>query len=139
MYRVALVQNQSEMAHYSYADCRALLASTGYKVVHFTGDDIAELLRQMSGERLDAIVLASNALNDPCILEALCNEEFAKLLSDFLRRGRGLLSFQQLGLAMRRGPAMSLLPKPLCEVAPVVRPSEEPLESGDPRPPVHAI
>ncbi len=138
MYRVALVQNQSEMAHYSYADCRALLASTGYKVAHFTGDDIAELLRQMSGERLDALILASNALNDPYILEALCNEEFAKLLADFLRSGRGLLSFQQLGLAMRRGPAMSLLPKPLCEVTPVVRPSEEPLESGNPRPPAGA-
>jgi hypothetical protein len=65
----------------------------------------------------------------------LCNEEFAKLLADFLRRGRGFLSFQQLGLAMRRGPAMSLLPKPLSDVTPVVRPSEEPLESGTPKPP----
>lgn len=135
MYRVGLVQNQSEMAHYSYADCRGLISSYGYRVVHFTGDDIGELLRQMSGDRLDAVVLASNALNDPSILKALCSPEFAGLLTGFLQRERGFLSFQQLGLGMRRGPAMSLLPEPYGRVRPVVRPPDESFEAGALKPP----
>jgi hypothetical protein len=33
MYKIALIQNQSEMAHYGYADARALLRDLSYETI----------------------------------------------------------------------------------------------------------
>lgn len=122
MYRVALVQNQSEMAHYGYADARPLLDDLApeYSYWLVTGDNISELGPALHRRQVDAVVLGSNALNDKSILHALCQEPFAALLGEFLATGRGLLALQQIGLAMRRGPTLDLLPQPLGRIRPVV-------------------
>ncbi|GAA1281895.1 hypothetical protein Psi02_38070 [Planotetraspora silvatica] len=133
MYRVALVQNQSEMAHYGYADARQMVGDRGYRVELYTGDNISTLSRRMRDDDLDCVALASNALNDRTIMDELCTPEWAAELGRFLERDRGLLSFHQLGLAMRKGPTMRLLPDPLAAIRPVVRPATEPLVAGDPR------
>jgi hypothetical protein len=124
MYSVALVQNQSEMLHYSYADLRPML-SPRYAYQLFTGDKIDSLPRVLSTRQVDALVLGSNALNDKDILAALCSDSFSKLLGDFVDSGRGVLSFQQLGLAKRAGPKMTVLPEPFGRVLPVA------LQQGD--------
>lgn len=130
---IAVVQNQSEMAHYGYGDMRPLLEAHGYRTLLFTGDDISDLTTLMSRDDLDAVVLASNALNDRTIWDHLGSQQFRAALAQFLSGGRGLLSFQQLGLAMRKGPTMNLLPEPLDAVLPMVRPNDERTVDGEPR------
>jgi hypothetical protein len=130
---IAVVQNQSEMAHYGYGDMRPLLEAHGYRTVLFTGDDIGDLTTLMSRDDLDAVVLASNALNDRTIWDHLGSQQFRAALAQFLSGGRGLLSFQQLGLAMRKGPTVNLLPEPLDAVLPMVRPNDERTVDGEPR------
>src|SRR5258708_1626204 len=122
---IAVVQNQSEMAHYGYGDMRPLLEAHGYRTILFTGDDIGDLSTLMSRDDLDALVLASNALNDRTIWNHLGSDNFRAALAAFLADGRGLLSFQQLGLAMRKGPTMNLRPEPFDPVLPIVRPNDE--------------
>jgi hypothetical protein len=128
---IAVVQNQSEMAHYGYGDMRPLLEAHRYHTVLFTGDDIGGLTSLVGDDALDAVVLASNALNDRTIWDHLSSEGFRTALAGFLDSGRGLLSFQQFGLAMRDGPTMDLLPEPLGKVLPVVRPGAERTVDGD--------
>jgi hypothetical protein len=123
VYSVALVQNQSEMSHYGYADTRPLLR--GYRQTLFTGDDIQHLVPVLADRKVDALVLATNALNDRNILRALCRPEFAAVLEGFLASGRGLLCMQQIGLAMRNGPTLDLLPEAFGRVRPRVRPAQE--------------
>jgi hypothetical protein len=123
MYSVALVQNQSEMSHYGYADARPLLDGYGYRL--FTGDNIAGLGAALATRSVDALVIGSNALNDRDILRTLCSAEFATGLGDYLETGRGVLCLQQLGLAMRKGPCLDLLPGSLGHLRPVVRPEGE--------------
>jgi hypothetical protein len=45
MYRIALVQNTSEMRSYPFADLRAPLAELGFDTVHFTSENIVSLMR----------------------------------------------------------------------------------------------
>jgi hypothetical protein len=120
MYSVALVQNQSEMAHYGYADARPLLH--GYAYTLFTGDNITELAAMLAQRHVDALVLGSNALNDKDILRNLCSADFAERLGTFMTSGGGFLCLQQIGLAMRKGPTLRVLPEPLGRVRPVVVP-----------------
>jgi hypothetical protein len=128
MYSIALVQNQSEMAHYGYADARPLLE--GYQYRLFTGDNVAELPTLLSRRQVDAVVLGSNALNDKVIMRTLCNPGFAGQLGDFMAAGRGFLCMHQMGLAMRKGPTLDVLPEPLGRVLPTVLPPEDTAMSG---------
>ena len=123
MYTIALVQNQSEMSHYACADARPLLGDYDYRL--FTGDDIADLAPALARRQVHAVILGSNALNDKDILATLCNTEFASVLTAFLQSGRGLLSMQQIGLAMRKGPTMGLLPSPYDRLLPTVTPADD--------------
>ena len=44
MYRVALIQNQSEMSHYSYADAREFLSKYDeYSIYLYTAENIENL------------------------------------------------------------------------------------------------
>ncbi|HST54908.1 MAG TPA: hypothetical protein VLJ42_03305 [Solirubrobacteraceae bacterium] len=117
-YSVALVQNQSEMAHYGYADARPLLGD--YNVHLITGDNIASLPDLLASHEVDALVLASNALNDRDILATVNCAAFAETLAEYLDAGRGAMCLQQLGLAMRDGPRLECLPHPLSRLRPVV-------------------
>ncbi|MDQ3936760.1 MAG: hypothetical protein M3340_19250 [Actinomycetota bacterium] len=126
MYSVALVQNQSEMAHYAYADARPLLE--GHDVQLITGDNIGALPSLLARLQVDALVIGSNALNDRDILRELNNKTTARGLADFLDAGRGVLCMQQLGLAMRAGPTLECLPDPLGDLRPEVARDEPPGE-----------
>lgn len=128
MYTIALVQNQSEMSHYACADARPLLSGYDYRL--FTGDDISDLVPAIARRQVQAVVLGSNALNDKDILATLCNADFASELGDFLTAGGGFLSMQQIGLAMRRGPTMNLLPPPYDRLLPTVTPADNNPRSG---------
>jgi hypothetical protein len=99
VYTVALVQNQSEMAHYGYADARIILDELGYRTLLYTAANVAQLRDAVLETRLDAIVLASNALNDKTIRAELVDSHFTKVLGEYLRAGHGLLSLHQLGVA----------------------------------------
>ena len=143
MYSVALVQNQSEMSHYGYADARPLLDGYDYRL--FTGDNITDLPALLARRQFNALVLGSNALNDKDILQALCNPEFAACLGEYLAAGRGFLCLQQIGLAMRRGPTLSVLPEPFGRLLPTVLSREDTalrsgrLEVGSPAAPHVAL
>lgn len=143
MYSIALVQNQSEMAHYSYADARPLLDGYSYRL--FTGDNIGELPLMISRRQVNALVLGSNALNDRDIMRALCNPDFAQRLHGFLEAGRGVFCLQQIGLAMRKGPTLDVLPEPFGTLLPTVLPRDDTaitsgrLEFGSPAAPHVAL
>jgi hypothetical protein len=129
MYSVALVQNQSEMSHYGYADARTLLDGYAYRL--FTGDNIRELPALLARRQFNALVLGSNALNDKDILQELANPEFAACLGEFLAADRGFLCLQQIGLAMRKGPTLSVLPEPFGTLLPkVLSTDDDALRSG---------
>src|SRR5688500_5877300 len=111
------------MSHYGYADTRPLLRGSRQRL--FTGDDIQHLVPVLVDRKVDALVLATNALNDRSILRALCRPEFAAVLGGFLASSRGLLCMQQIGLAMRNGPGLDLLPEAFGRIRPRVRPAQE--------------
>lgn len=118
MHSIALVQNQSEMAHYGYADARPLL--DGYDIHLLTGDNIEALPGLLAKLHVDALVIGSNALNDRDILKALNSARFGESLGAYLDAGRGVFCLQQLGLAMRAGPGFECLPGPLNTLRPIV-------------------
>ena len=62
MYSLGLVQNQSEMAHYGYADARAFIEELSYKVTLFTAENIDTLASALSRGTVDALILGSNRL-----------------------------------------------------------------------------
>lgn len=121
MYRVALVQNQSEMAHYGYADARTLIADLGYEVTLYTAQNVRDLSTALPSHRTDALVLGSNALNDKTIRAYFEEAETRKVIEAFLGRGRGLLSFHQLRFAGMADARLSFLPDPLGKISPVAR------------------
>lgn len=130
MYRVALVQNQSEMAHYGYADAQPYLRDLGYDVALFTAHNI-HLLRGNLATLFDAVVLASNSLNDKTIRSALRQEEAGGSLTDFLAAGGGLLSLHQLGMSTIQEEHFPFLPDTgLRELRSVVRPLHEDPKGG---------
>lgn len=130
MYSVALVQNQSEMAHYSYADTRPVIREFGYEVVLYTADNIDELRQALARKRFDAVVFGSNALNDKSIRSETAKPEFQETFRSWLSTGRGFLSFHQLRLAAQPDASLPFLPAPLCQVAPIVRPLSEQSATG---------
>ncbi len=125
MYRIALVQNQSEMAHYGYADARSLISDLGYDVTLYTAQNVRELSSVLPQHRIDALVLGSNALNDKTIRAYFEERKTAEVVQAFLECGRGLLCFHQLRLASTKGARLSFLPDPLGRVVPVARSSGE--------------
>jgi hypothetical protein len=124
MYKIALIQNQSEMAHYGYADARALLSDLSYETTLFTAHNIEEMPVSLA-DSFDAVVLASNALNDKKIRETVQAGPVRDALQEFLLRGGGLLSFHQLGLAGLSDARFDFLPDALKPVQAVRRPADE--------------
>ena len=104
MFKIALIQNQLEMAHYSYADTRLFIDTFKNKyridsVELFTAHNIKQLVETMNNSHFDAIIVSSQAINDAIIRETIYSEVFKKELDIFLSRGRGLLVFHQHRLA----------------------------------------
>jgi hypothetical protein len=98
MHRIALIQNESEMMRYSWADIRPLLARLEYPFDSYTAENVAALFPSLSETTYDAIVIASNACNDKQVREAL-EVERDRSLAGFLERGGGMLVSFQMRLA----------------------------------------
>lgn len=130
MFRIALIQNQSEMAHYGYADARPLLADFGYDATLYTADNVDSLGAALIRNQFDAVVFASNALNDKTILAETALLEFRRAFCEWLQNGRGCLCLHQLRLATHEDPALGFLPPPLDSISAVVRPSTEKSADG---------
>jgi len=97
MFRIALIQNESEMMRYSWADIRPMLQRLEYPFDGFTGENIDDLYSGLSLERYDAIIVASNACNDKTVRESLENHKTE--LETFLKTGKGILISHQIKMA----------------------------------------
>ena len=131
MHHISLVQNQSEMAHYGYADARALFADLRYDVTLYTAQNVSALSRELRRQLTDGLVLGSNALNDKTIRAYFEAQETANAIAEFLSLGGGLLSFHQLRIASIEGAKLSFLPGSLGKIRPVARATEESSASGE--------
>lgn len=95
-YTVALVQNESEMLRYGWADIRPMVEHLKYEWVPLTSAGIESLFRELEVEAFDAIVIATNACNDRTVLAAFRRPENRELLGRFLQGGGGIfLSLQR--------------------------------------------
>jgi hypothetical protein len=133
MYSIALIQNQSEMVHYGYADARPLIKELGYETELYTADNIDNLGAALTRNQYDAIILGSNALNDKTIKAEFEKSDFVVALDAWLQgnNGRGLLCLHQLRLAGEKDSTLRFLPKPLNKIAAKKRPSTETSANGD--------
>jgi len=133
MFTIALIQNQSEMAHYSYADARPMVKELGYIPVLYTADNIDSLGSSLSRNQFDAIIFASNALNDKTIRAEVESSEFAQAFHSWLkdRNGHGVLCFHQLRLAAEQTSNTKLFPPPLNKIIATVRPADEKSAEGN--------
>lgn len=132
MYSIALIQNQSEMAHYGYADARPMLKELGYSVELYTADNIEQLSFAFDRNLFDAVIFASNALNDKTILSEVNSSNFTSSFRNWLTsgRGKGCLVLLQLKLASSNVPNLQFLPCPIDLVEAKVRPNEEASATG---------
>lgn len=87
MYQVGVVQNESEMMRYSWADLRPTLEHFGYEIRGFTGENVAELVAHL--DDYDAVILATNSCNSARILDIL-RREGRTPFRNWLLKGRGL-------------------------------------------------
>jgi len=130
VYNIALVQNQSEMSHYGYADARPFLEEIGYCFVLYTAQNIQELSSDLKRGKFDAVVFASNALNDKTIRDNVMSDDFKTEFAKYLENGKGCLVLHQLRLA-QSNTLLKFLPKPLDLVKLVARFSDEAASDGD--------
>ncbi|GIJ49415.1 hypothetical protein Val02_63010 [Virgisporangium aliadipatigenens] len=102
-YRVGVVQNENELLRYSYADVRQLLSSFDYEVKYFTGENIASLGSQI--ERLDSLVIATNACND-AVIRAWLDDNGERITDRVKAQRLGMLVLFQMALSddRRHGP-----------------------------------
>lgn len=133
MFTVALLQNQSEMAHYGYADARPLLKDLGYQPYLYTADNIESLGSALVRNQYDAVVFGSNALNDKTIRAEVISSSFQTEFREWLSNGagRGCLCLHQLRLATLEDSTLRFLPEPLNSLKAKVRPPTEKSAHGE--------
>lgn len=107
MFKIALIQNQSEMIRYNYADARSLFDYKEYDFDLFTGENIHQLADRLNRNLYDSIIIATNALNDKRIKETLGNQR--KSLENYLKKPKGLLILHQI--KMTKVDSFGFLPK----------------------------
>jgi hypothetical protein len=130
MYKIALIQNQSEMAHYGYADARPIIHDLDYDPTLFTAANIDELGKLLDRGHFDAVIFGSNALNDKTIRSEVFSDNFRTTFHAWLSRGRGCLCLHQLRLAGLEDSNLKFLPDPY-NLAAVVRPLTEKSADGE--------
>ena len=129
MYSLALIQNQSEMSHYGYADARPLLEEIliemgkkdDYTTVLYTAQNIDQLNTDLKRLRFDAVIFASNALSDETIQNVVMSDKFTEGFRNFLNSGKGCLILHQIKLAGKnteKDKSFNFLPAPFNVVAP---------------------
>lgn len=99
MYYLALIQNESEMMRYSWADIRPMIHNMNYEYDSFTAENIDTFFVELSKKKYDAIVVAANACNDNNVLKKL--EENKDQIKEYLYNGGGLFVSFQMRLANR--------------------------------------
>lgn len=109
-YRVALVQNESEMLRYGWADIRPLLANIDYSWISFTSEHIADLFVELKLGRYDAIVIATNAYNDELVRRTFQSSENKSIVQAFLQDGGGIYVSFQSRLAVDIDAGLEFLP-----------------------------
>jgi hypothetical protein len=119
MYRIAVLQNQSESLRAGYADVArnfsTQLELDGYEFTPFDGSNVRTLFETVSPHYLatyDAIFISTNAASDEKTRTALARH--TQLLDEFLRSGKGIyLGYQKKMSAGLDGASTSmLLPEP---------------------------
>lgn len=100
MYRIALVQNTSEMRSYPFADLRKPLAEMGFDVVHFTSENISALDGALA-HGIDCVVFASNSLHDDMVKTHVYGEDFCRTFKNYLETG-AVLIMHQFKLAVKK-------------------------------------
>lgn len=133
MYRVAVVQNQSESLRAGYADVArnfdTQLRLGAYEFTPFDGANIASLFEPASPQYLatfDALFVSTNAASDEKTRTAL--EQNLELIDQFLRSGKGIYLGYQKKMSVPFGHAVTtgtLLPVPY-SVTMQNRPESEP-------------
>ncbi len=95
MYRVAIIQNESEMMRYGWADLKPSLSNLPYSFSYFTGENVGQLFPDLALTRFDSLVLATNACNDVRVYSSFAEPENKEILQAFLLAGGGMfISFQ---------------------------------------------
>lgn len=107
--RVAVVQNASEIVHYSYGDSTEVFRDLGCRTTSYTDYNIGRLCDALDAGDFDVVVLAANCLSSQTISEELFTGAGHAALTRFVSAGHGLLVQHQLGLA-RRGTDVVHLP-----------------------------
>lgn len=99
MYKVCLIQNQSEMSHNRFADMRDFLERKKIQYDLFTGENIDLISSSLNGSNYDAIIFGTNSLNDRVVLEAVTTDKFKMALDEHLSSNKGILILSQLNYA----------------------------------------
>ena len=89
MYRIALIQNESEMMRYGWADVTPSIMKFKYRVDTYTSENIQVLFLEIKNNTYDAVIVAMNACLSQKILKELLDQknDALKLL---LNNGKGL-------------------------------------------------
>ncbi len=98
MFKIALVQNISEMRNYSYADLRQNLRDLHFEVSAYTQENIQDFLPLLQNGDIDCVLFASNSLNDKKIYEYVKSPHFCERFSDYLAKDGACLVLHQNAL-----------------------------------------
>ena len=104
MFKIALVQNISEMRNYSYADLRKDLCDLGFEILSFTRENIDSLSSVLDPDKIDCVLFATNALNDKSIYQYVSEPSFAQTFSTYLNKGGASLILHQNNLKEQENP-----------------------------------
>ena len=104
MFKVALVQNISEMRNYSYADLRKDLRGLSVETQHFTRENIEALPSVLNVQYTDCVLFASNVFNDKSIYSFVTQESFVKAFQEYLNQGGACLIMHQNSLKEQENP-----------------------------------
>ncbi len=104
MFKIALVQNISEMRNYSYADLRKDLHELGFEIQHFTRENISFLSSALSSKQTDCVLFASNVFNDKTIYSYVIEEAFVKTFKEYLGQGGACVVMHQNSLKGQENP-----------------------------------
>ena len=102
MFKIALIQNLSEMRNYSYADYRKKIRQMNFDCVCFTRDNITNLASSLNN--FDCVIFASNSLNDSYVYEYLCREEFVSDFTKYLDNDGAAVVLHQNSLKDKANP-----------------------------------
>lgn len=136
MYRIALIQNQSEMSHYGYADARDFLSKfNNFKIILYTAQNINQLVIDINIGNVDSVIVASHATNDITIRHLLFSNEFKISLEKILSRNGGILILHQLRLGENalenpKDGELTFLPEKLNGITAMARKKDESYLSG---------